>query len=249
MRTTLFLSSLFAITLASGAALAEKPVSAPVKAPRAIEKLRVHGDVLDKVYRGSTRAFVNDQQRAASPERVRAVPNPRTKGESRMLCSDTGLDCAKPRVRSDEKASNLGASRAEGARASQPPAFLQKILGSDRMNCNEADDCSMSLRAARRAWSNASSGHTAGDRDSRGAADAAASAGAQQQQRVEKVRTRRSEVQARVSCNEADDCMMSSKAAKKIWAYESVKAGTWKGPAAASKTPAEKAIEDSKKKH
>ena len=33
----------------------------------------------------------------------------------------------------------------------------------------------------------------------------------------------------RMVCNEADECMMSSKASKKIWALESIKAGTFHG--------------------
>jgi hypothetical protein len=254
MRTTLFLSSLFAVTLVSGAALAEKPgaSSTPARMPRALEKVRIHGDIVGKVYRGSNRTIVDKAQKAATPERVRPTRNPLSKVESRINCSNTGVDCGAPRARNDEKASGLGTTSVDGARERQPPAFLQKILGSDRMQCNEADECSMSQRAARRAWSRASNGQkTVGDRDSHGTADSAASAGAQQaqQQRVEKVRTRRSEVQARMVCNEADECMMSSKEAKKIWAYEAVKAGTWKGPAAKSKTPAEKAIEDAKKNH
>ena len=32
---------------------------------------------------------------------------------------------------------------------------------------------------------------------------------------------------ARMACNEADECMMSSKTAKKMWAYEAVRAGTF----------------------
>jgi hypothetical protein len=30
-----------------------------------------------------------------------------------------------------------------------------------------------------------------------------------------------------MACNEADECMMSSKTAKKMWAYEAVRNGTW----------------------
>ena len=41
----------------------------------------------------------------------------------------------------------------------------------------------------------------------------------------------------RMVCNEADECMMSSKAAKKVWAIESVKAGTFRA-ASVEATPA-----------
>ena len=47
-------------------------------------------------------------------------------------------------------------------------------------------------------------------------------------------------------CNDADECMMSSKAATKTWAYNSIKAGTWQGPAAAQPSNAARAIAEQK---
>ena len=41
----------------------------------------------------------------------------------------------------------------------------------------------------------------------------------------------------RMVCNEADECMMSSKASKKIWALESIKAGTFHGAQTGSNSP------------
>lgn len=242
MRTTLFLSSLFAATLVTGAALAEKPAAAPAKAPRAIERLRVHGETVDKVYRGSSSTHAAPQAgQAASTPRTDPAANPRDRVQSKILCSEEGTDCAVARARGNENANGAAAPAAQRAdHGARVPAFMDKVLGSDRMVCNEADECMMSTRAANRAWSRAASGGP-------GQSAAEAAAAKNHEAVVDKVRTQRSEATARMACNEAGECMMSSKAAKKIWAYESVKQGTFRGPDAPAATPAQKAIEAAKK--
>jgi hypothetical protein len=40
---------------------------------------------------------------------------------------------------------------------------------------------------------------------------------------------------------------MSSKEAKKVWAYDQIKKGVWKGPEAATKSPAQLAVDRMKK--
>lgn len=240
MRTSLFLSSLFAVTLVTGAAMAEKASSTPVRMPRAVEKIRNHGDVVDKFRGSSARAGVRPQDAGqATSGRVDAPRNPRDKGESRILCGENDVKCGRGAKAShgDNIAVGADAAADKGDRNVRKPAFLDKVLGSDRMNCNEAEECSMSLRAAKRAWSNGQ------DKSQGDGAQTAAPAS-----QVEKVRIRRAEATDRMACNEAGECMMSSKAAKKIWAYESAKAGTFKGPDAAAKTPAQVAIENAKKK-
>jgi hypothetical protein len=101
---------------------------------------------------------------------------------------------------------------------------LQKILGSDRMVCNEADECAMNHAAVQRAWANAggkgASGH--GSKESKVAAGNAAT-----QKMGERTRGTDETTGARMQCNDAGECLMSSKTAQKIWAYEAVRAGTW----------------------
>jgi hypothetical protein len=103
----------------------------------------------------------------------------------------------------------------------RPPAFLDKIVGSDRTNFNEAgEDQGMSPRAAQRLWS-----HAAGPGG--GEKTAIALGGAQR----ETDRKSHQASDARMASNEDDVGFMSPKAARKEWAKASIDAGTWKGPA------------------
>ncbi len=232
MRQSLFLSTLFAVTLAGGAALAEKPQAAPSKEPRQIERLRAHGDTVDKVYRGADKARVGATDSAASADRQASQGKGQVdKGASRVNCSsDSGADCSAPR--GADKANALEASPKQTSRAARAPAFLEKILGSDRMSCNEADECSMSNRAVKRAWSHAAGGKAEG-----------AALPLSSQKQVDRLSQQYSS--SRMSCNEGDECSMSSKQAKKEWSYAAVKAGTWQGPDQA-KSPAEVRIAEQK---
>lgn len=233
MRTHLFLSTLFAVSGvlagAGGAALAEKPHDATqAKAPRAIENLRSHGDTVDKAYRGADKAPAGASQTSA---RVTQTKSPVDTGSSRINCSESGADCSAPRAPSASRANGLEAGASQHGYAVRPPAFLDKILGSDRTNFNEAgEDEGMSGRAVKRAWSHAGGG--------RAASTATVPLAGQKQN----VRAQEQASSDRMSCNDADECMMSSKAVKKIWAYTSIKAGTWTGPEAAQPSGAEIAI-------
>ena len=225
MRTNLFLSTLFAVSLVGGAALAETPV-------KAVDRLRSHGDLVDKQYKGgaAAQAHVTSKPEAGTASPQKATHNPVDRAASRVNCSDTGADCAAPKGQAHQSGAVEGGP-SEAGRAAQRPAFLDKVLGSDRMVCNEADECMMSSRAASRAWSggHAAAGHTSGTMPL-----------SKQEQES------RMDGQAsgdRMSCNDGDQCMMSSKAAKKDWSYESIKKGTWKGPEAPQKSNAQRAVD------
>jgi cytochrome c556 len=222
MRTSLFLSTLFAVSMVGGVALAEKPHDwAAAKEPRSIELLRAHGDVVDKVYsapadRGSSQAGSQVSQLRVAQPATRARFD---RSANRINCSDTGADCAAHSAGSTH-AGGLEASPSQTGRAAHAPAFLDKVLGNDRTNFNEADqDEGMSPRAANRAWAHAATDH-------HGAAGVTALSGPAQVDRKEQQAS-----SARMSCNDADECSMSIKAAKQEWAKSSIKAGTWTGPA------------------
>lgn len=222
MRTSLFLSTLFAVTLVGGAALADKPHEGQGREPRVIEQVRAHGDIVDKAYSSPDRASRAMDRSVSVSTTVRQTRSPIDRGASRMNCSDTGADCGQS---SKGAAPVMKAAGSSANRVTRPPAFLDKILGSDRTDFNEADmDEGMSTRAARRAWERAGSAHHGSTAQAEG--KAAASLAAQKQVNREDEQYQGS----RVSCNEADACSASSKEIKKEWAYAAVKAGTWQGP-------------------
>ena len=223
MRTSLFLSTLFAVSLIGGAALAEKSQGgATPREPRAVERVRAHGDTVDKVYHAAEKAV-----RPAAASSTPAMPSnkapyggktPGAKGENRVNCSDTGVDC----LAAKGKAQSTGAPGAgdPAGHASRAPAFLDKVLGSDRTNFNEiGEDQGMSLHAVKRAWSSAAASHKGSD----------VALPISQERQVDRKSQQASE--ARMSCNEADECSMSNKAMRKVWANASIQAGTWSGPA------------------
>lgn len=222
MRTSLFLTTLFAFTLVSGAALADK-------GSRGAERLRVRGDTVDKSYRGAADRPAAPQ--AAAPraaERVRPALD--VSGRSRVSCSDTSMDCAQ---RSSTRGHTADARVGGAERGGRMPAVLEKAAGKDRTSFNEAgEDQGMSSRAAKRAWARAG----------QGVSDAPGGKGSAAPDAQKALRERATGVSssARMVCNEAGECMMSSKTAKKEWAYQSVKAGTFK-PEAAEPTPAARA--------
>jgi hypothetical protein len=221
MRTSLFVPALFAVALAGSSALAEKPHRGVA------DRIRSRGDVVDKAYHGAR----HDVVKLSAPRQ--SVARPLRQAASRMSCSEMGVDCNVRRhggVR-EAAAEAKAVSADHGAR---PPAFLAKVMGSDRTSFNEAGvDQGMSARAAKRAWSKAATGG-AGSEVKRGGDEQKAAVGVPASGN-------------RMSCNDAGECTMSSKAAKKQWAYQAVRAGTWRGPEAKSKTPAEHAIEQMKK--
>ncbi|MFT3775486.1 MAG: hypothetical protein QM820_59825 [Minicystis sp.] len=239
MRTTLFLSTLFAVTLFGGAALAEKP--------HAVDRLRARGDVVDKSYRHEVRVSAQRDPQNASASRARFIPD---RASSRVSCSEMGTDC--PRSRAAERNASVAAdANAAGAdHARRVPAVLEKAMGSDRTSFNEAGESQgMSTRAAKRVWAAASADRAAANAMPQG--EEGAQAPKQQQARAVAPPE-----QSRMSCDEAG-CSPSSKATKKEWSYNAVRAGTWNGPEAKAQTGAEKKIaemrsakaSDDKQKH
>lgn len=232
MRTNLFLSTLFAVSLVGSVAMAERPArERPAREPRAIQQLRIHGDTVDKSESRGARAA-----RASNPaSTVRDVKNPlRDAAASRVNCSDTGADCSKAsRPAQASHASGPGASRPGEQRGSAKSPLHQRADA--RVNCNEADECSSSSKASQPRW--AGSGRTTKQSN-----DAISLAVREEQKRMGAAGS------DRMVCNEADECMMSSKAAKKLWALESIKAGTFRGAAATTKdAPAEKGLKASER--
>jgi hypothetical protein len=211
MRTNLFLSTLFAVSLVGGVALAEKPThDHPAREPRAIQALRAHGDTVDKSYVHADKA--SHASNASSS--VRETKSPlRDTAASRINCSDTGADCGRASRPAQASHGSAGASHGNADHGSLKSP-LQKQADS-RMNCNEADECSASSKSAQSKWSG---GHGA-----KVGKDAPTSLTPRDAQ----PRMLGQAGGDRMACNEADECMMSSKASKKIWALESIKAGTF----------------------
>jgi hypothetical protein len=235
MRTNLFLSTLFAVSAvlvgSGGAALAEKPHDA-AKAPRAIEHLRSHGDTVDKTYRASDKAPAGEAASSTPATTTTHTKSAVDKGSARINCSESGADCSASH--GDTHAAGAEASAKGSTYAVRAPAFMDKILGSDRTNFNEAgEDEGMNRHAVKRAWS-----HVGAERGSTGTIPLAV--------QKQNVRLDQQASSDRMSCNDADECMMSSKAAKKNWAYNSIKAGTWQGPEAVGPSNAERAIAEQK---
>src|SRR5262245_41304023 len=95
MRTTLFVSALFAVSLTGGVALAEKPPVSPAKEPKVVvDKLRAHGDVVDKSYHAVDKASAS---RATDTSVKHPTKNPIDKSAARINCSESGTDCSAPK--------------------------------------------------------------------------------------------------------------------------------------------------------
>ncbi|APR85338.1 Hypothetical protein A7982_10687 [Minicystis rosea] len=224
MRTTMFISTLFAVTLFGGAALAERPQGS------GFDRVRPRGDVVDKSYRHIDRAG-----RVSAPREIQRVGAPASRvlpdrAGSRVSCSDTGADCPTNQRGARANAGEAGAARAD--RATRAPAFLDKILGSERTSFNEAGEAQgMSSRAVKRVWAAA-----AADRSSGGTVALA--------QQTQRPRTELQASQNRAVCNEGGECSVSSKASKKEWSYTAIKAGTWRGPEAKQPSAAERKLSE-----
>lgn len=214
MRTTLIFSTLFAVTLFTGAALADRP--------HAVDRHRWHGDTVDKTHRTVVR------QARPSAARQSATRTVVDRGASRMSCSEMGADCGVRRVTAHQRA----ASAHEG-RVARAPASLDRILGNGRTSFNEAGEAQgMKKASVRRLWSHASPGASGGS------PGRTASLSRQDQRAHGEMKASEN----RMVCNEANECTMSSKQAKKEWAYRSVKAGTWRGPEKAAPSRAERVL-------
>jgi hypothetical protein len=230
------LSTLAAATLVSGLALADKPhdASTPThsaREPQSVERLRAHGDMVDKSYHSADRVAPAQASSGGSAAQTRQSHMQKAdKGASRINCSDSGADCSASHGDGGSKSAVSEAGSSETHRGARWPSFLDKIMGSDRTNFTEAgEDEGMSPRAVKRAWEHA--GHGAG---ASGVTEANMPLG--ERQKVD----RHSEQASgnRYSCNEADECSMSNKAVKKEWAAASVRAGTFVRPETKSVDPA-----------
>jgi hypothetical protein len=235
MRQSLFLSTLFAVSMVGGVALAEKPQGATGREPRVVEQPRSHGDTVDKVYRAPAADRSGAASRAHPAVETTAKPpnakNPLDRSASRINCADTDPNCGAMHSSTQRAESTGRAETSNGRYNVRPPAFLDKILGSDRTNFNEAgEDEGMSVRAANRVWSHAGQSGTA--KASTTLAD-----------KTQVDRKQRQYQSSRVSCNEGDACSASSKDTKKEWAYAAIKAGTWTGPEKQVSIAADRAAE------
>lgn len=234
MRPTLFLSTLFAVSLFGGAALAESPMqSRPTREPRAIENLRHRGDVLDKSYRGAERLRVAEtRSQIVSGTRVSPI---RERMNARAYCSDTGTDCNLVVAAQRGPAAQVVGSSMARSSAARSPVDKQK---EQRANCGAGDECSapnkmaVSGRGASGYGGGGLSASGGGSTVSRGSTtDKAGPALARPNMASSRLGSQ--PYAARMQCNEGEECSFSSKEAKKIWSYEAVKKGTWKGPSAA----------------
>jgi hypothetical protein len=99
MRTNLFLSTLLAVSLLGGAALANKPsAERPAREPRAIQILRWHGDVVDKSYRSPDRSVrqLHSNDTSASKGHAQRAPLQNERVVSRTPALTAGRDRAAP---------------------------------------------------------------------------------------------------------------------------------------------------------
>jgi hypothetical protein len=203
MRTGLFLSSLFAASLVTGAALADNH--------HPIEFGRAHGDTYEKTYK-----VVESSHAGGSVDHNAATGGSKSplqaKANERVNCSQEGADCAASHGSAARAGSSAGSPSAKSSKA-MPAAIAGK--SSSRESCDEAGEgCEMSSKAAK---SMGSKGHGANDPTE--ATPMAQSAMAAIDRKMNQA------YGARMSCNEGDECSMSSKDAAKIWRTEAFKAG------------------------
>ncbi len=131
-----------------------------------------------------------------------------------MNCSAEGADCSASHGNAAHGAGASGNSDKRPSIHSREPASVSERTGkSDRVQCDEAGEgCQMSSKATKAG----SKGHGASPTDATPMAQAAMAA-------VD--RKLNQAYSARVSCNEGDECSMSSKDAAKIWRTEAFKHG------------------------
>jgi hypothetical protein len=138
MRVSVLLSSLFAVTLLSSAALAEKPTRNPhdrtshVREPR---EARMQRADLERI-----RSRVAGDQARPSAQKDRV---------NRVSCSDTGMDCGRS-SRSNDSARGAGQKINAASRVVRDRDL--KLPSQDRMACNEGGECSMSSKAVAKIW-------------------------------------------------------------------------------------------------
>jgi hypothetical protein len=201
MRTSLLVSTLLAVSAFGSIALAESPRGS-------FDRARKHGEMHERFQRPDR---VSHAGSTATPRA--ASSSFKSPGASRMNCSEASGDCTSSRAAArttQAQSGRLGDRQALIAR--KGPNVLEGKV-SDRMSCNEGDQCSLSTIGAKAIWSKA--------RASNGASDAASSrpgASSFGSRDLHKAH------EARMGGD--GEPYMSSKAAKKIWRIEAFKAGT-----------------------
>lgn len=238
MRTSLFLSTLFAVSLVGGLAMAEKGET----------KVNIHrdrGDMVDKSYRHDARP-VNNVTRGTTDRYGTGAKNPTAKmGQERVNCSTDSADCSASHGSSQRGATTsnpagMAAKTASGKNAIEK--FDQSA--SARTSCNEGDECSMSSKAAKQVWSNHGAQATMAAQVSQPSSAPGGAASRLIQQRTEP-RTSQGDSAG------GEDASTPSKVNKQFWAYEAVKAGTFHGAvdtsgAGATEKNAQRAVEKMK---
>jgi hypothetical protein len=221
MRTTLFLSTLFAASLVGGVALADRPIDR-------IDH-RSHGDQLDKIHAQDARPSLSQFEHGgrtvtnAQTENVMAKQRFAHQGESRVNCSADGADCAASHgIAQHSRSSLVSSTSAKAGKSMAQNKYSNGTKGGDggggdSETCSEADQCSTSTKAANSIW--ASNGASKGVHGSTTAMAAPGSVSRQLQQRL-----------AVAASPEDVQDTPSSDDAKKIWNMESVKKGTFTGP-------------------
>ncbi|WP_437673153.1 hypothetical protein [Sorangium sp. So ce131] len=221
MKKFAVVTTLISVSLCAGAAFAEGPRAA--RAPRHLDVLRSRGDIVDRSYRHAQKEQAERRlQRVERADRgERAAPSRVPRGQERIRCADTGMDCA-------SRTAAAQRSRSEVRDTSRPAAAGASPLKSRaeaRMHCSDAGECAASSAGARRAWA--------------GRSARPAAAQAREHTAVERAGAERQS--PRMSCGgEGEECAMSSKEAAKFWAAESIKAGT-QSPAQIASERAERA--------
>jgi hypothetical protein len=209
MRTSLFVSSLFVVSLIGGAALADKPTI------HAFDKARSHGDIVDKSYKTTSRdpvgSVASSTTTAATPPQKSPLQNP---AASRINCAES-VDCG-GQANKAHPAASQGSQTSTSQHAAVSPKAPKTMegKGGDRMSCNEGDDCTISSAAANGIWAK---------QRAQAVPSASDSVSAKAGQMTLSNRKMNQEYEARMSCNEGDDCTFSSKQAQKIWRTESFK--------------------------
>ena len=156
MRTMLFVSSLFAASLVTGAALADNN--------HPIEFGRAHGDTFEKTYKVSRTESAHG---SATADRTAASGRSvvQQKQSQVVNCSSEGADCAASHGNAAHGAGASGSTDKRPSIHSREPASVSERSGkNDRVQCDEAGEgCQMSSKATKAG----SKGHAASGRPTR----------------------------------------------------------------------------------
>ena len=202
MRTSLFLSSLFAVSLVGGVALADSSRGHS-------DPGRSHGDQVDKSYSTpSSHAVSSSSARTAAPAPYGSnSKSPLSKTETdRINCAPDAEACGHSghAARAPQGSQGTPATGAKSAPAKNPMHQRE----SQRVNCSDGDDCTASSKASKALSGGAKTG---------------ASTSVQNNATANR---KDAQVSVRMACDDSGECSMSSKDAQKFWRAEAFKAGT-----------------------